>query len=170
MSDEAEVLFSRDGVAGIITLNRPKALNALTLNMVRAIHPQLKAWAADDAVELVIVEAVGEKAFCAGGDIRALHDWGKAGDRNVIDFYREEYRLNVFIKNYPKPYVALMGGIDMAAVLAFRSMVRTEWRASGLRLPCPRQALACFLMSAVHIFCRVVPARSACTLGSPAKG
>ena len=113
MSDEAEVLFSRDGVAGIITLNRPKALNALTLGMVRAIHPQLKAWAADDAVKLVIIEAVGEKAFCAGGDIRALHDWGRAGDRNVIDFYREEYRLNVTIKNYPKPYVALMGGIDM---------------------------------------------------------
>ncbi len=113
MSDEAEVLFSRDGVAGVITLNRPKALNALTLNMVRAIHPQLKAWAADDAVKLVIIEAVGEKAFCAGGDIRALHDWGRAGDRNVIDFYREEYRLNVYIKNYPKPYVALMGGIDM---------------------------------------------------------
>tara|TARA_R110000868_G_scaffold201977_3_gene449518 strand:+ start:8761 stop:9801 length:1041 start_codon:yes stop_codon:yes gene_type:complete len=113
MSDEAEVLFSRDGVAGIITLNRPKALNALTLNMVRAIHPQLKAWAADDAVKLVIIEAVGERAFCAGGDIRALHDWGKVGDRNVIDFYREEYRLNVYIKNYPKPYIALMGGIDM---------------------------------------------------------
>lgn len=113
MSEEAEVLFAREGAAGIVTLNRPKALNALTLGMVRAIHPQLKAWAADDAVKVVIVEGAGEKAFCAGGDIRALHDWGKAGDRNVIDFYREEYRLNVFIKNYPKPYVALMDGIDM---------------------------------------------------------
>jgi enoyl-CoA hydratase len=113
MSEEAEVLFAHDGVAGIITLNRPKALNALTLGMVRAIHPQLKAWAADDAVKVVIVEGAGEKAFCAGGDIRALHDWGKAGDREVIDFYREEYRLNVYIKNYPKPYVALMDGIDM---------------------------------------------------------
>jgi enoyl-CoA hydratase len=113
MSDEAEVLFSRAGVAGVITLNRPKALNALTLGMVRAIHPQLKAWAADDAVKLVIIEGAGEKAFCAGGDIRALHDWGRAGDHHVIDFYREEYRLNVYIKNYPKPYVALMGGIDM---------------------------------------------------------
>lgn len=113
MSEEPEVLFTRDGVAGIITLNRPKALNALTLNMVRAIHPQLTAWAADEAVKLVIVEGAGEKAFCAGGDIRALHDWGKAGDRQVIDFYREEYRLNAFIKTYPKPYIALMGGIDM---------------------------------------------------------
>ncbi|MGV8995898.1 MAG: enoyl-CoA hydratase/isomerase family protein [Parvibaculaceae bacterium] len=113
MSEEPEVLFSRDGVAGIITLNRPKVLNALTFGMVRAIHPQLIAWAADDNVKVVIIEAAGEKAFCAGGDIRALHDWGKAGDRNVIDFYREEYRLNTYIKNYPKPYIALMGGIDM---------------------------------------------------------
>jgi enoyl-CoA hydratase len=113
MSDEAEVLFARDGSAGIITLNRPKALNALTLNMVRMIHPQLIAWAADDAVKLVIIEGAGEKAFCAGGDIRALHDWGRAGDRNVIDFYREEYRLNAYIKTYPKPYIALMNGIDM---------------------------------------------------------
>ena len=113
MSEEPEVLFSRDGVAGVITLNRPKVLNALTFGMVRAIYPQLVAWAADDAVRLVIIEAAGEKAFCAGGDIRALHDWGKAGDRNVIDFYREEYLLNTYIKNYPKPYIALMGGIDM---------------------------------------------------------
>lgn len=110
---EDEVLFARDGVAGIITLNRPKALNALTLGMVRAIHPQLKAWAADESIKLVIIEGSGEKAFSAGGDIRALHDWGKAGDRNVIDFYREEYRLNTYIKNYPKPYIALMNGIDM---------------------------------------------------------
>lgn len=113
MSEEAEVLFAREGVAGIVTLNRPKALNALTLGMVRAIHPQLCAWAVDPAVRLVIIEGAGEKAFCAGGDIRALHDWGRAGDRNVIDFYREEYRLNTFIKHYPKPYVALMDGIDM---------------------------------------------------------
>ncbi|HEX7775518.1 MAG TPA: enoyl-CoA hydratase/isomerase family protein [Parvibaculum sp.] len=113
MSEEAEVLFERRGGAGVITLNRPKALNALTLGMVRAMHPQLKAWAADDTVKLVIVEGAGGKAFSAGGDIRALHDWGKVGDRNVIDFYREEYRLNVYIRNYPKPYIALMNGIDM---------------------------------------------------------
>ncbi|KAB7739521.1 enoyl-CoA hydratase/isomerase family protein [Parvibaculum sedimenti] len=113
MSEEAEVLFARNGVAGIITLNRPKALNALTLNMVRLIHPQLRAWAADDRVKIVIIEGAGEKAFCAGGDIRALHDWGKTGDPSALAFWREEYRLNTYIKRYPKPYVALMDGIDM---------------------------------------------------------
>ncbi len=113
MSEEAEVLFSREGRAGIITLNRPKALNALTLGMVRLIHPQLTAWAADPEIGLVIIEGAGDRAFCAGGDIRALHDWGKAGDPHVIRFYAEEYRLNTFIKRYPKPFVSLMDGIDM---------------------------------------------------------
>lgn len=113
MSEEAEVLFEKRGVAGIITLNRPKALNALTLDMVRLIHPQLQAWAEDASVQCVIVEGAGEKAFCAGGDIRALHDWGRAGETTAIDFWREEYLLNTFIKRYPKPYVALMDGINM---------------------------------------------------------
>lgn len=113
MSEEAEVLFEKRGVAGVVTLNRPKALNALTLGMVRLIHPKLKEWAADSSVQCVIVEGAGEKAFCAGGDIRALHDWGRAGETTAIDFWREEYLLNTFIKRYPKPYVALMDGINM---------------------------------------------------------
>lgn len=113
MSEEAEVLFEKRGVAGIITLNRPQALNALTLNMVRLIHPKLREWADDDAVQCVIVEGAGDRAFCAGGDIRALHDWGRAGDRSAIDFWREEYLLNTYIKRYPKPYIALMDGINM---------------------------------------------------------
>jgi enoyl-CoA hydratase len=110
---EAEVLFEKRGRAGIVTLNRPKALNALNSNMVRMIHPQLVAWAADPSVELVIVRGAGEKAFCAGGDIRQLHDWGRAGDPEMLAFYHEEYRLNAFIKRYPKPYVALVDGIVM---------------------------------------------------------
>ena len=113
MSEEAEVLFEKRGVAGIVTLNRPKALNALTLNMVRLIHPQLEAWATDDSVQLVIIEGAGEKGFCAGGDIRALNDWGRAGDRTALDFWKEEYLLNIAIKRFPKPYVALMDGVNM---------------------------------------------------------
>ncbi|MBX3496921.1 MAG: enoyl-CoA hydratase/isomerase family protein [Parvibaculum sp.] len=113
MSEEAEVLFERRGAAGFITLNRPKALNALTLGMVRAIHPKLIEWADDAHVHCVVVEAAGDKAFCAGGDIRALYDWGRAGDPTALDFWREEYKLNTFIKRYRKPYVALMDGINM---------------------------------------------------------
>ncbi len=113
MSEEAEVLFEKRGVAGVITLNRPKALNALTLAMVRLIHPKLKEWAADESVQCVIIEGAEEKAFCAGGDIRALHDWGRAGDPSALAFWREEYRLNTYIKRYPKPFIALMDGINM---------------------------------------------------------
>jgi enoyl-CoA hydratase len=108
-----EVLFERRGRAGIITLNRPAALNALTLAMVRAIHPELRAWGADEAVARVVIRAAGDKAFCAGGDIRALYEWGRAGDETFLDFYREEYRLDTFIKRFPKPYVALIDGIVM---------------------------------------------------------
>lgn len=113
MSQEPEVLFEQRGVAGIITLNRPKALNALTLGMVRLIHPQLTAWAQDEAISCVIIQGTGDRAFCAGGDIRALHDWGKAGDRQQIDLFAEEYRMNTAIKEFPKPFVALMDGINM---------------------------------------------------------
>ncbi|MEO3998259.1 enoyl-CoA hydratase/isomerase family protein [Mesorhizobium sp. CAU 1732] len=113
MTDEPEIIFETRGRAGLITLNRPKALNALTRNMVRLMHPQLAAWANDPAIALVVIRAAGEKAFCAGGDIRQLYDWGQAGDPAVREFYHEEYRLNTFIKRYPKPYVALIDGFVM---------------------------------------------------------
>ncbi len=111
---EAEVLLERRGAIGHILLNRPRALNALTHGMVRAIHAALDAWADDAAVRAVVVEGAGDRAFCAGGDIRVLHDLGKAGRHGeAIAFWRDEYELNVRIKRYPKPYVALVDGIVM---------------------------------------------------------
>ncbi len=112
MSDE-ELIFETKGPAGIITLNRPKALNAVTLNMVRQMHPQLERWADDDRIHHVIIKAAGGKAFSAGGDIRALYDWGRARDAHFLKFYREEYLLNTCIKRFPKPYIALIDGIVM---------------------------------------------------------
>lgn len=108
-----DVLFEIKGHAGLITLNRPRALNALTLTMVREITPVLKRWMLDDNVRHVIIQAAGERAFCAGGDVRVLYDWGRAKDAKYIAFYREEYLLNTLIKRYPKPYVALIDGIAM---------------------------------------------------------
>ncbi|MGD0145115.1 MAG: enoyl-CoA hydratase/isomerase family protein [Rhizomicrobium sp.] len=113
MSDESEVLFERRGALGLITLNRPKALNALTHGMCLAIKAQLDAWANDSAVKTVAVRGAGERAFCAGGDIRALYDSGRAGTSYALDFYRDEYRLDATIKHFPKPYVALIRGIVM---------------------------------------------------------
>ena len=113
-SPEPEILFDRRGAAGLVTLNRPKALNAVTLNMVRLMTAQLRDWAADPAVTRVVVSAAGGKAFSAGGDIRALYDLGLAGRHaDMLPFWREEYVLNAMIKRYPKPYVSLIDGICM---------------------------------------------------------
>jgi len=111
---EAEVLFEERGVAGIITLNRPQALNAFGIATVRAMRPKLKEWAADSSITRVVIRAAGERAFAAGGDIRALYDLHKEGrTEEAIDFWREEYQLNMEIKRYPKPYIALVEGICM---------------------------------------------------------
>lgn len=113
-SPSGDILFERSGSAGLVILNRPKALNALTHEMVRALHAQLKDWAADDAVTRVIVSANGERAFCAGGDIRALYELGQAKKfEEALQFFREEYTLNAYIKRYPKPYVSLIDGLVM---------------------------------------------------------
>lgn len=109
----SELLIERRGDAGLVTLNRPRALNALTREMCLALHGQLALWARDDAVKLVVIAGAGDRAFCAGGDVRALYDDRQAGGRERFDFYRDEYRLNAAIKRFPKPYVALMDGIVM---------------------------------------------------------
>src|SRR5690348_7508101 len=103
-----DILFERRGAAGIVTLNRPKALNAVTHEMVLALRAQLDRWAGDEAVTRVVVTAAGDRAFSAGGDIRALYDLGRAGKHDAaLQFWRDEYPLNAVIKNYRKPYIAL---------------------------------------------------------------
>ncbi|KAL6484340.1 hypothetical protein MHYP_G00063850 [Metynnis hypsauchen] len=111
----AEVLLERVGNAGVITLNRPKILNALSLTMIRQIYPQLKKWGKDSETDIVIIKGTGDKAFCAGGDIRSLSDAGKVGDPLTQDLFREEYTLNNAIGTFKKPYVALISGITMGA-------------------------------------------------------
>jgi enoyl-CoA hydratase len=110
----SDILFERRGAAGLITLNRPQALNAVTHGMVLALRAQLDAWADDPAITRVVITAAGERAFSAGGDIRALYDLGKAGRHDeALQFWRDEYPLNAAIKNFRKPYVALIDGIVM---------------------------------------------------------
>ena len=133
MNSDAEILFDvRDGIAEV-TLNRPRALNALTLDMIRVFGPQLKAWERDDSVRAVVVRGAGDKAFCAGGDIQRLYD---GGPRSQItqDFFREEYRLNRRIHNYPKPYIAIMDGITMGGGvgLSVHAGTRIDERMVGL--------------------------------------
>ena len=111
---QPEVICEKQGAAGLIRLNRPQALNALTLGMVREMSRALDVWEDDPQVACVVVTGEGGKAFSAGGDIRLLHDQGRAGDHAAqIAFWREEYVLNRRIKLYPKPYVAMIDGIVM---------------------------------------------------------
>ncbi|MTI17386.1 enoyl-CoA hydratase/isomerase family protein [Rhodobacteraceae bacterium RKSG542] len=113
MTKSEEVLFKVSGKAGIATLNRPKALNALSHGMVSALYEQLKAWESDPAVKHVIINSASERAFCAGGDIRQVHDMGAERSEESITFFADEYRLNAYMKAYPKPLIALIDGIVM---------------------------------------------------------
>ncbi|MFJ2884992.1 enoyl-CoA hydratase/isomerase family protein [Streptomyces sp. NPDC087305] len=109
-----DVEFHTTGRAAHITLNRPKALNALTHDMVLRIDEALTGWADDLDVETVVITGAGERGLCAGGDIRAIHDDARDGDGSAsVAFWRDEYRLNARIARYPKPYVAVMDGIVM---------------------------------------------------------
>ena len=111
---EESVVVRRDRRIGRILLNRPKALNALDLPMIRACAEALEAWRSDPAIHAVVIEGAGDRAFCAGGDIRAVRSHAMAGETEPVEsFFAEEYALNQAIAEYPKPYVALIDGICM---------------------------------------------------------
>ena len=110
------------GACGRITLNRPRALNALNLVMVNEIHAALIVWARDADVKFVLVDGAGERGLCAGGDIRAIYDAMAAGQpQEATEFFRREYQLNYFIAHYLKPYVVLMDGIVMGGGIGIAS-------------------------------------------------
>jgi len=110
---EGDLIARREGSAGIVRLNRPKAINAVTLEMFHDVDKALDAFEADPAVAVILLEGAGERGLCAGGDIRALWESSKVkGDLGKI-LWRDEYILNARIKKFPKPYVAFMDGIVM---------------------------------------------------------
>ncbi len=110
----SDIDIRREGLAGRITLNRPKALNAVTWGMIQSIAAALEDWRADDTVGLIIIDAAGEKAFAAGGDIVDLYHKSRAGDLAFgRRFWAEEYRLNLALAEYPKPVVTMMQGFTM---------------------------------------------------------
>lgn len=108
-----EVLYARDGGCGRILLNRPRAINVLTYDMVTSMLAQLQDWARDDAVLAVSIEGAGERGLCAGGDVRALRTIVLAGTGEAMKFWAHEYRMNAAIAAYPKPFVAFMDGVVM---------------------------------------------------------
>jgi enoyl-CoA hydratase len=113
MSDEPEVITAVEGRLGRITLNRPRAINAVSASMLEPIGAALAAFAADPAVTAVLIDGAGERGFCAGGDIRAIYDSLVAGTSAAVDYWRDEYVVNLAIARFPKPYVAIMDGLTL---------------------------------------------------------
>ncbi len=117
MAIDGEILFEHRGPLGLITLNRPKALNALTMRMIRKMSARLTNWAQDASVKAVVVQGEGDRAYCAGGDIMHIYEERSldpdAPHQFGHSFFEAEYRLNRQVKVFPKPYIALIDGITM---------------------------------------------------------
>lgn len=113
MAENEDVLVTVQNGVGLLTLNRPKAINSLTHGMVTALGTALHAWERDGDVQTVLLDGAGERGLCAGGDVVALYHSAKAGGADARRFWFEEYQLNSYIGRHPKPYVALMDGITM---------------------------------------------------------
>src|SRR3981081_2062103 len=141
---EGDLIACREGAVGVIRLNRPKAINAVTLQMFRDIDKALDAFEADPAVSVILLEGAGERGLCAGGDIRALYDSSKVrGDLGKI-LWREEYILNARIAKFAKPYVAFMDGIVMGGGVGLSAHSRHRVVTERTKLAMPEVGLGFF--------------------------
>jgi enoyl-CoA hydratase len=141
---EPDLIARREGAAGIIRLNRPKAINAVTLEMLRDIDKALDGFEADPAVAVIVLEGAGERGLCAGGDIRALYESSKVrGDLGKI-MWREEYILNARIARFAKPYVAFMDGIVMGGGVGLSAHGRHRVVTEKTKLAMPEVGLGFF--------------------------
>lgn len=133
----ADVRLTRAGSLGHIELDRPRAVNALTLPMIRAIRGALAQWADDDGVRAVLLTGAGERGLCAGGDVVALRRDALAGGARWVTFFREEYELNGYIAAYPKPFVAVMDGLVLGGGVGVSAhgSVRVVTERSGVGMP-----------------------------------
>lgn len=132
-----------DGV-GVLTLNRPAVLNALDLATVRALTHQLQAWAGDPAVRAVLLRGTGERAFCAGGDVRALYQLQRQGSPELGHFFAEEYALDCLIHRYPKPTIALMDGVVMGGGMGLSQGCKHRLVTERTRMAMPETAIGIF--------------------------
>jgi enoyl-CoA hydratase/carnithine racemase len=148
LDSDGHILAEVNGCLGLITLNRPQALNALSLAMIRDMTALLRHWAASPQIQAVAVLGAGREgkppAFCAGGDIRFFHQAAQAGDPALGDFFTEEYRLNHLIHNYPKPYIALMDGIVMGGGMGISQGARLRVLSERSRLAMPETGIGLF--------------------------
>jgi enoyl-CoA hydratase len=144
-----DVLLETRGPLGLATLNRPKALHALDLGMIRTLHPRLDAWARDPAIRAVVIRGTGGRAFCAGGDVRAVAASLDApvtpGEAPLSEaFFRAEYALNHRIHHFPKPFIALVDGICMGGGLGLSAHGSHRVVTERLLLAMPETAIGLF--------------------------
>lgn len=121
MTSSADILIWQDGPLGRLRLNRPRALNALTHDMIKEITAALLAWETDDTITAIVLDAEGDRAFCAGGDIRSLCELGRTDIATARQFLFDEYQLNAMIAHYAKPYIALMDGLTIGGGIGVTS-------------------------------------------------
>lgn len=145
---DGQILAQVNGCLGLITLNRPQALNALSLAMIRDMAALLGHWATRPEIQAVVVLGAGREgkapAFCAGGDIRFFHQAALAGDTALDDFFTEEYRLNHQIHAYPKPYIALMDGIVMGGGMGISQGAKLRVLSDRSQLAMPETGIGLF--------------------------
>jgi len=141
---EGDLIVRREGAAGIIRLNRPKAINAMTYEMSLGIDAALDRFETDPAVAVVILEGAGERGLCAGGDIRGLYESSKAGGDLGKIFWRQEYVMNARIAKYPKPYIAFMDGLVMGGGVGLSGHARHRVVTEKTKLAMPEVGLGFF--------------------------
>jgi enoyl-CoA hydratase len=146
MSDvDATVVTRREGALGSVLMNRPRALNALDLGMIRGLQAALDSFRDDEAVKLVLLEGAGGKAFCAGGDVRGLRDAAIAGDSASIEaFFSEEYALNRGIARFPKPWISFIDGVCMGGGIGVSVHNAPRVATENALLAMPETAIALF--------------------------
>ncbi|MFW5823796.1 MAG: enoyl-CoA hydratase/isomerase family protein [Marinobacter sp.] len=166
---DSEVIVEVRGRYGCLTLNRPSGLNALTLGMVQDLHRQLDEWAADEAIDAVVIQGAGDKAFCAGGDIRALYDSYQNGEDLHRVFFGEEYALDQAIHDYPKPVIALMNGFVMGGGMGLAQGASLRLVSDRARLAMPETGIGYFPDVGATYFLGRLPGRLGEYLGLTGK-
>lgn len=158
-------LFELADGLGIITLNRPEVHNAISLEMIRRLADQLARWREDDQVHAILLQGAGERAFCAGGDVRALHDDQRAGTPTHGDFFSEEYRLDYALWRFPKPIVALMDGITMGGGMGLAQAAAVRIATNKTRIAMPETGIGLIPDVGGTFFLSRMPAELALYIG-----
>jgi enoyl-CoA hydratase/carnithine racemase len=140
----SELLSEIRGQVAFVTLNRPQALNSLTFAMVRELSRSLHAWERDDRVRAILIKGTGEKAFCAGGDVRSIYEMYRVGDPDHLNFFAEEYAMDHYVHRYPKPIVALMDGIVMGGGMGIAQGAAQRIATDRTRMAMPETTIGLF--------------------------